>query len=107
MDILRKTVTTNLEEFQFSKAGEKIYHFFWHEFCDIWIEKAKKLNNQTTAEQIDNVELKKTVQETILTLQYTLEICLKLLHPFMPFVTEKVWQEMGKKELLMPSKWPC
>ncbi len=91
---LTSSVTKHLDKFQFSPAGEKLYHFIWHEFCDVWIEDAKNLKEEEEK------------QETIQVLQQCLEQTLKLLHPYMPFITEAIWQNMGKKELLMTTTWP-
>ncbi len=83
-----ESITKDLENFRLDKAAEKIYEAIWHEFCDIRIEEAKKGG-------INSTQLK----EAFLVL-------LKLLHPFMPFVTEAIWQEMGNKDLLITSSWP-
>ena len=81
-------VTKNLDEYKFNLAAEEIYEQFWHWYCDDCIEKAK--------------------QGTISTNQMKrgLETLLRLLHPFMPFVTEAVWKEIGHSELLIISEWP-
>jgi len=88
-----KTVNKNLESFRFGKTGHTLYDFFWHDFCDIYIEKAKKQDNKQTRE----------------ILLYVLLTSLKLLHPFIPFVTEEIYQKMpikNKKRSLMIEKWP-
>jgi len=91
-----KEVTSHIEAFRFGQASEKIYDFFWHTFCDQYIEKSKARRNETQA-----------------TLLYVLETSLKLLHPFMPFVTEEIWQEARrrktgffKEESLIIAPWP-
>ncbi|OIP97840.1 valine--tRNA ligase [bacterium CG2_30_40_12] len=85
------TVTRNLEKYRFDKAVEEIYHFFWHSFCDKYIESVK-----------DRREDAQTVLEEVL------ETSLKLLHPFMPFVTEEIWGKLPKKKdtPLIISSWP-
>lgn len=93
LDQLTKKVTKDLDNFRFSQAGEVIYQFMWHRLADIYIEKIKE-------------RLKKgdrAAQETLLAIVKT---CLKLLHPFMPFVTEAVWENLGEKNLLISAPWP-
>jgi valyl-tRNA synthetase len=83
-----KTVNKNLEEFKIGLAAEYLYNEFWHTFCDVQIEEAKKGN--LSKEQ----------------LQKGLETFLKLLHPFMPFITEAIWQENNFGGLLATSSFP-
>lgn len=68
-----------LEKYRFHEAAEKIYHFIWHEFCDWYIEMAKP-------------DLKERNRTTRAVLVQSLDMILRLLHPFMPFVTEEIWQ---------------
>jgi valyl-tRNA synthetase len=75
----------NLEKFRFHEASNELYHFFWHEFCDWFVELAKM---NFTGE--DPEEKRKTCQVAI----YVLEENLKLLHPFIPFITEELWQQL-------------
>ncbi len=84
----KKGVEKDLEVFSYGKASHKIYHFFWHDFCDIYIEKSKKEKNEKI-------------------LIYTLFSLLKILHPFTPFITEEIYQKLPikKKESLMIEKW--
>ncbi len=82
-----------LEKFQFGKAAHILYDFFWHSFCDRYIEKTKTQKGE----------------ETEKVLLYTLATSLKLLHPFIPFVTEEIYQKLPvkkKAECLMIEKWP-
>lgn len=72
-----------LDEYRFNDAASDIYQFIWHEFCDWYIEMAKS--------DIKNPEIQKKVIECLL---YTLDTSLRLLHPFMPFVTEEIWQKI-------------
>jgi valyl-tRNA synthetase len=98
---LIETSTNHLESFRLHEAAQEIYQFVWHEFADIYIEESKK--------QFDDAKLKESTYYILLT---TLTACLKLLHPFMPFVTEHIWQLLLEKnllaqnQLLMVSKWP-
>jgi len=100
-----KEVTLDMEEYRLYLAAEKIYHYFWHTFADIIIEEAKpKLRSENAAEKLS--------AQWMLTV--ILSTSLKLLHPFMPFVTEAVWTEVSKNErpassysnLLMIQEWP-
>ncbi len=91
-------VTKLMDNYKFYIAGEKIYHYFWHTFCDKIIEEAKPLLADS-----------KTRQATQYMLLEILSTSLKLLHPFMPFITEEIYQQLplkDKKECLMVAKWP-
>jgi len=94
LHLLIVSTTKNIENYRFGQASEDLYQFFWHEFCDIYIENAKDRG-----------------EETIPVLLTVLETSLKLLHPFIPFVTEIIYQNLQekfnfKKELLISSSWP-
>lgn len=94
-EALTKDVTKDMEEYRLYLAAEKIYHYVWHRLADEIIEESK------------SEEKGKIKEEYIATLYYILENSLKLLHPFMPFITEEIWQELnGKKSLLMIETWP-
>jgi valyl-tRNA synthetase len=88
-------VTKNLKSYKLSPAGEAIYQFLWHELADKYVEDAK-----TRIEKKDPVVLA--------VLGHVFRNCLKLLHPFMPFVTEEIWSKMPKKydQSIIISKWP-
>lgn len=90
-------VTKEMNEFRFSIVAEKLYHYFWHTFADIIIERSKKkiLENR-------NADSAKALLFTQLT------TLLQALHPFIPFVTEEIWSmmPMDNKNLLMVEKWP-
>ncbi len=73
-----------LEEYRFNDAAGSLYHFIWHELCDWYIEMVKPVLYGDSGE-------KTAVQECLL---YLMERTLRLLHPFMPFVTEEIWQTM-------------
>jgi len=96
LDELNKTikgVTQNIENYHFGQAGEMIYDFFWHKFCDIYIEKTK--------------ERREEAQPTLL---LVLSESLKLLHPFMPFITEEIWSLISNDKTdskpLIINHWP-
>jgi len=89
-------VTKHIEKYEFHLAGEKLYHYFWHEFADKIIESSKA--------RLDGDDVKDAVAAGA-KLETILKECLKMLHPFIPFVTEEIWQKMGNKTLLMVEKW--
>ena len=98
LDEARGTVNKYLEKFEFGKAARTLYNFFWHDFCDIYIEESKK--------QIQNQKLK---NQTIKILLFVLLNSLKLLHPFLPFITEEIYQKLplkNKKVSIMIEEWP-
>ncbi len=94
-------ITKNMDNDRFDIAAEKIYHFIWDYFASELIEESKPLLKS------DNTDIKASRQRL---LQEYLTTSLKLLHPFMPFVTETIWQqlpkEMKEKEILMVEQWP-
>jgi valyl-tRNA synthetase len=83
LSVTAESLNKALDEYRFNDAASDIYQFIWHEFCDWYIEMAKS--------DIGNPEIQKNVTECLL---YTLDTSLKLLHPFMPFVTEEIWQKI-------------
>jgi valyl-tRNA synthetase len=95
LDKTQKQVEQNLKTYQFGQALQTIYHFFWHQFCDVYIEKSKQ-----------QLQDKKLIPSTLNTLNSVLTTSLKLLHPFMPFITEEIWQNLGEKKPLIISAWP-
>jgi valyl-tRNA synthetase len=86
-------VNSNLEKYRFSDASDAIYPFMWHEVADKYIELVKGREDKETA---------------LAVLDHVLKTGLKLLHPFMPFITEAIWENIskGEKELLVSSEWP-
>ena len=96
LDKTTKAVDKNLENFQFGRAARFLYSFFWHDFCDIYIEKSKLQKNKKNTQKV---------------LFYTLTASLKLLHPFIPFITEEIYQKLPiqsakvSKSLIIES-WP-
>jgi len=92
-------ITSEFEKYQLYLAAEKIYHYVWHEIADKILEESKPIL------QGDDAEAKRSRQHTLYTLLTT---SLKMLHPFMPFVTEEIWQSLPHKdsELLMVATWP-
>jgi len=98
-EALTNEVTTDIEEFRIYMAAEKLYHYAWHEFADKIIEESKPIFAGTDlAARASRVQLLVTL----------LDRTLRLLHPFMPFVTEEIYQSMPTKDsaFLMVAKWP-
>jgi len=94
-----KTSTECLNEYKYGEAAKIIYEFTWNEFCDWYIEFSKPKLYQ----EKDTIE--RQTSQYILWL--VLENTLKLLHPFMPFITEEIWQRLPHKgESIMVSPWP-
>lgn len=94
LDALVNSVTKKISTYRFGQASEELYAFFWHNFCDVYIESAKTRG-----------------EEVVPVLFYVLLTSLKLLHPFIPFVTESVYQQLKIKlkldhDLLASSSWP-
>ena len=87
-DNMAEDITSDMENYRFYLAAEKIYHYVWHRLADEIIEESKNKPEYGT------------------TLYYLLENSLKLLHPFMPFITEEIWGELKKDNLLMIEPWP-
>lgn len=94
-------VNASLEDYRFNDAANSIYQFIWHEFCDWYIEMSKlQLQNDIY------------YREASWCLIYSLEASLKMLHPFMPFLTEEIWQkiphlmEIKPVESIMISSFP-
>lgn len=85
-----KEVNVLIEKYEFGKATHALYDFFWHDFCDTYIEESKNQPNKNTS----------------LVLRYVLSNSLKLLHPFLPFITEEIWSALNGKKLLMIEEWP-
>ncbi len=85
-------VEKELESYKFNEAANSLYSFFWHEFCDWYLELIKPQINQ---------------KQTQVVMYKVLEKTLRLLHPFMPFITEEIWQRLpGAKNSIMQQSWP-
>ena len=91
-------MTDNLDHFEMGLAAAKINSFIWDVYCDWFIEIAKPRLNSGDAEQADTARR---------VLVYVLDKALKLLHPFMPFITEELYQALpGSAETIMTQSWP-
>lgn len=93
-------VNDSLNQYRFNDAANSIYQFIWHEFCDWYIEFSKIYLYQTS-------EFSKEAEVVKKVLLYVLERILRLLHPFMPFVTEEIWQHLPHKGIsIMIAPYP-
>ncbi|MEK9150880.1 MAG: valine--tRNA ligase [Patescibacteria group bacterium] len=108
---IKKDVSKLIESFKFYAAAEKIYHYFWHTFCDKIIEEMKPRLHQDFGGQArlknDDLKDKQAAQYVLLEI---LTGSLKLLHPFMPFITEEIYQNLAieqvkNKKMLITEKW--
>lgn len=88
LEEVKKTITRQMDDLRIGLAAETVYNEFWHWFCDECIEKGKEGKISTDL------------------IYEGLVVFLRLLHPFMPFVTERVWQELGQEGLLIKAEWP-
>ncbi len=84
-----------LEEFQFAKATELLYHFTWDEFCDWYLELAKVALDGASADG------------TRVVLGHVLDVVLRLLHPTMPFITDALWTALTGRESVVVADWPA
>ena len=84
-----EAVDEALEDYRISDAAQAVYHFVWNELCDWYIELAKA----SLARPDLDAELRLKIQGVLV---HALEVAMRLLHPFMPFVTEEIWQQLPK-----------
>jgi valyl-tRNA synthetase len=91
-------VTCLSDKHEFGEAGRILYHFIWEDFCNRYIEMAKlPLNGED--------EAAKQTRRSVLA--YTLERFMRLMHPFMPFITEEIWQHLPHEgETITRAAWP-
>ena len=95
---LVKDVTENLDKFEIGVAVQKLYDFIWDIFCDWYIELSKVRLNSEDEKAADTARA---------VLVYVMTGMLQLLHPFMPFITEEIWQSLPHEgDSIMISKWP-
>ena len=99
LDKLVKDVTKNIENYDLGIALDNIYNFIWNEFCDWYIEIAKsRIYSENEKEKVQVSDV----------LSHVLASCLKLLHPFMPFITAEIYSHLcvfGTEDLIV-AKWP-
>ncbi|MGQ9630395.1 MAG: valine--tRNA ligase [bacterium] len=93
-----KTVNESLEDFRFNDAAQALYDFFWRDYCDWYLEIAK-----LRLYQKEDPEARGTAQYVM---HHTLEAVLRLMHPFIPFITEEIWQSIPHEgESIMTAPW--
>ena len=98
LNVLIGEVTNNLEKYELGIAVQKVYDFIWDTYCDWFIE-------MTKARLYGQDETAKTTAQQVLV--YVLDQLLRLLHPFMPFITEEIWQALPHEgESIMVAQWP-
>ncbi len=97
VNTLAKDVTANMDKFELGIAVQKLYDFIWEEFCDWYIEMVKPRLYQ---------EEDQTKAAALWTLRTVLANALKLLHPYMPFITEEIFCNLTGEESIMISSWP-
>ena len=101
LNTLVKEVTDNMDNFELGIAVQKVYDFIWDEFCDWYIEMVKPRLYSTEAGEEEGK------RAALWTLQNVLTSALKLLHPYMPFITEEIFCTLQtKEESIMVSEWP-
>lgn len=91
-------VTRLSDKYEFGEAGRVLYHFIWEDFCNWYIEMAKlPLNGEDEAAKLTTRSI----------LAYTLDQIMRLMHPFMPFITEEIWQHLPHEgETITRAAWP-
>jgi valyl-tRNA synthetase len=93
-----ESVTKNIEKYEFGEVGRALYNFIWDDLCDWYIEMAK------LPLYGEDEEAKKTTRSV---LAYVLDNTMRLLHPFMPFVTEEIWQHLPHQgDSITVASWP-
>ena len=98
LNTLIAEVTDNMERYELGIAVQKIYDFIWDTYCDWYIELTKARLYSEDAQRKDTA---------LQVLVYVLDQTLRLLHPFMPFITEEIWQSLPEREsALIVAKWP-
>jgi len=115
LDALVKETTKKLDGFKLGLASQELYDSFWHDFCDIYLEEVKS-RLYTKDREGNPINTSEEAKQSRLSAQWmiynTLKAYLKLLHPFVPFITETIWQELPGKETegvaktIMYAKWP-
>lgn len=94
---LIKDVNTSFEAFKFNEVSQRLYDFFWSEYCDWYVEAAKAFALSGEPEAKDSA---------VATMDLVLSNFLRLLHPYMPHITSELWQRLGYGEELMFESWP-
>lgn len=101
-ELASKEITTAIENYRFNDAASSIYQFIWNTYCDWYVELSKPIFSSGTDAEIE---------ETRAVTAWVLDEMMKLLHPFMPFMTEELWQRLGEQgrdrsTMLINAEWP-
>ena len=97
-----EAVTRSLEEYKFNDAAHAIYDFWWHEFCDWYLE----LTKQRLYSREENTAASSDAARQVL--YVVLKDSLQMLHPFMPFITEEIWEKITTNEgMIITAPWPA
>lgn len=108
-EVLVQDVTEALENYSFTHATENLYHFVWHIWCDWYLEWSKVLLNPETP-SFFGCDTATVMRETKETMGSILETLLRLLHPFLPYVTETLWHALpwnqNRHQSLLQTQWP-
>jgi valyl-tRNA synthetase len=110
---LAQKITRSIKAFRLGLAAEELYQVFWHDFCDLYLEEVKPrlYSKDREGNPINQAEEE---QKAMLSGKYTLltalKVYLKLLHPYVPFLSERIWQELpcskGESKTIMHAGWP-
>ncbi|MBW3564369.1 MAG: valine--tRNA ligase [Acidobacteria bacterium] len=93
-------VNDSLDQFRFDEAANHLYHFFWHELCDWYLEMSKPVLFGKAGDERKKALAKQVLAEV-------LDRSVRLLHPFMPFITEEIWQKLAERESsIMVDEYP-
>ena len=101
---VRASVDAYLDDYQFAKANEELYHFAWDELCDWYLEIAKTQIPRVNADA--STEEQERGRTTQIVLGRVLDVVLRLLHPTMPFITEVLWKALTGGETITLAPWP-
>ncbi len=104
-----KELNKDLDNYRFNEAANLLYGFFWHEFCDWYLELAKPaLVNRAHPLRGGFASLRTSTEyrNTQIVMSEVLEKFLRALHPFMPFITEEIWQRLNESTSIMTQPWP-
>jgi valyl-tRNA synthetase len=98
LDATVEKINDTVQGYRFSESAQALYEFIWHEFCDWYLEMLKlRLHSENKADR----------SQAQFYLLQTLDEMLRLLHPFMPFITEEIWSKLpGERDFIMRAKWP-
>jgi valyl-tRNA synthetase len=102
VELASKEITTAIENYRFNDAASSIYQFIWNTYCDWYVELSKPIFSSGSEAEIE---------ETQAVTAWVMDEMMKLLHPFMPFMTEELWQRLGehgrsRDTMLINAEWP-